>query len=166
MRFTLPTTLALVTTSPVWPLATASVWFQRTTATTSTPTIHGNDSRADGSRSPRGWNLAIDLYLLVVLDQSSAGIDDAGTFNGMRMSFLNGDALSGDAQLAYTVDHNAHMKLLVFDPAGRNIVDNDMGAQSAGQHQTALNSGNWGAGTYIVSLVADRRTLTKKFVKF
>ena len=113
----------------------------------------------------RGWNLAIDLMLFVVLDQASASVGEASSFNGMQMSFVNGTATTDDAQLLYTVDHNAHMQLLVFDPSGRNIVEQDMGQQSAGQHNTTLNSASWGAGTYIVSLNADGRTLTKKFVK-
>jgi hypothetical protein len=111
------------------------------------------------------WPLDIDILIFVAIDASNVGIDDAGTMNGMRMSFLNGNLVGQDLELAYTVDHSANMQLMVFDASGRRILHQQFGNQSAGLYNETINASAWSAGTYHVALVADGRTLTKKIVK-
>jgi len=113
----------------------------------------------------QAWPLDIDFFVFVVVDASSVGIDDAGTFNGMRMSFLNGNLVGQNVEMAYTVDHNAKMRLLVSDAAGRMVLDQDLGNNAAGLHTRTIDASTWNAGTYYVALVADGKTLTKKIVK-
>jgi hypothetical protein len=111
------------------------------------------------------WGLNIDLFIFVAIDASNVGIDDAGTMNGMRMSFLNGNLVGQDLELAYTVDHSANMQLMVFDASGRRILHQQLGNQSAGLYNETINASAWSVGTYHVALVADGQTLTKKIVK-
>jgi hypothetical protein len=101
----------------------------------------------------------------VVVDASSVGIDDAGTMNGMRMSFLNGNLVGQDVELAYTVDHNAKMRLIISDGAGRLVLDQDLGNRATGLYNQTISATNWNTGVYYVTLVADGQTLTKKIVK-
>lgn len=113
----------------------------------------------------QAWPLDIDFFISVIVDASSVGIDDAGTFNGMRMSFLNGNLVGQDVELAYTVDHSAMMQLIVTDAAGRTVLNENLGNIAAGLYNRSLNASSWNAGTYYVVLVADGQTLTKKMVK-
>lgn len=115
------------------------------------------------------WNgdvaSGIDLFIFVAIDAANVGIDDAETFNGMRMSFLNGNLVGQDVQLAYTVDQNAKMRLLVSDASGRLVLDQDLGNKAMGLHNQTINAENWNAGMYYVSLIANGKTITKKLVK-
>lgn len=114
---------------------------------------------------PTGWGLDLDYFIFVAIDASNVGIDDAGTMNGMRMSFLNGNLVGQDLELAYTVDHSANMQLMVFDASGRRIMNQQLGNKGAGLYNETINASAWSAGTYHVALVADGKTLTKKVVK-
>lgn len=111
------------------------------------------------------WPLDIDFVILVAVDASNVGIDDAETFNGMRMSFLNGNLVGQDVQLAYTVDQNAKMRLLVSDASGRLVLDQDLGNKAVGLYNQTINAENWNAGMYYVSLIANGKSITKKLVK-
>jgi len=113
----------------------------------------------------QAWPLDIDFFIFVVVDASSVGIDDAGTMNGMRMSFLNGNLVGQDVELAYTVDHNAKMRLIISDGAGRLVLDQDLGNRATGLYNQTISATNWNTGVYYVTLVADGQTLTKKIVK-
>lgn len=111
------------------------------------------------------WPLDIDFLIFVAIDASNVGIDDAGTMNGMRMSFLNGNLVGQDIELAYTVDHSANMQLMVFDASGRRIMNQQLGNKGIGLYNETIDASSWTAGTYHVALVADGKTLTKKVVK-
>lgn len=111
------------------------------------------------------WPLDLDFWMFAVVDASNVGIEDEATFNGMRLSFLSGNLVGQNMELAYTIDRDAKMRLLVTDAAGRMVMNQDLGNKAMGLHNLTVNANSWNAGVYYVSLAANGRTLTKKFVK-
>lgn len=112
------------------------------------------------------WPIDFDPYLLVAVDDAYVGIHDAGTFNGMRMSFLNGNPISGQVlQVGYTTEKAATVKALVMDATGRVVLNKELGNVGAGSHSLDIDASDWVAGQYFVSLIADGKPITKKVSK-
>ena len=113
--------------------------------------------------SSDSWDLDGDWSIYAVLDNSTVGINDAGTFNGMRLSILNGNPTTENTvQLGYTVDHDAQMEVVVHDGGGREVYLANLGTQGAGEYRHEFGTTGWTNGNYYVTVKADGKTLTKK----
>lgn len=113
-----------------------------------------------------GDDLDIDLCLFVLLDNSSVGIDDEGSLNHLRMSFLNGNITNGPVRIAYDVVEQGAIALVVVNSKGGVVTLHSFGVQGTGRHVYELNTTDWAAGTYFVTLMNDGRPLTKKLIVY
>jgi hypothetical protein len=102
--------------------------------------------------------------VFVLVDNSSVGIDEVGSLNGMRMSFLNGNVSNGTVQMGYDVVESGRMDLIVHASNGKVAYEQAFGTQGAGSYQHTFNTNGWAAGTYFVTLKNNGSPLTKKLV--
>jgi hypothetical protein len=85
-------------------------------------------------------------------------------FNGMKLTTYPNPAVN-NVTVEYTLENAAkNVKLIVLDPAGRKIVDNNYNSQSAGNYKVNIETSNLAAGTYFYSLNADGHNFTKQLV--
>jgi hypothetical protein len=108
--------------------------------------------------------LNIDLCIFVLVDNSSVGINEPGSMNNMRMSFLNGNISNGTVQLAYDVVEAGRMDLIVHSNNGQIAYQQSFGTQGAGSYQHTMSTQGWASGTYYVTLKNNGNPLTKKLV--
>jgi hypothetical protein len=110
------------------------------------------------------WGLNVDLCIFVLVDNSSVGINEPGSMNNMRMSFLNGNISNGTVQLAYDVVEAGRMDLIVHSNNGQIAYQQSFGTQGAGSYQHTMSTQGWASGTYYVTLKNNGNPLTKKLV--
>lgn len=110
------------------------------------------------------WGLQIDMAILAVLDDGFAGINDPGSFNNMRMSFISSNPANDNVTVAYEMLNDANSRLTVMDGKGAKVIDQQLGRTAQGQHQTDLDVSDLTNGTYYVTLFANGNPLTKKLV--
>lgn len=106
----------------------------------------------------------IDLCVFALLDNSSVGINEPGSMNNMRMSFLNGNISNGSVQLGYDVVENGRMDLVIHGTNGQIAYQQAFGVQGAGSYQHTFSTQGWAVGTYYVTLKNNGRPITKKLV--
>jgi len=112
------------------------------------------------------WSVAlnVDLCVFVLVDNSSVGINEAGSMNHMRMSFLNGNVSNGTTLLAYEVVEAGRMDLVVHGNNGQIAYQQTFGSQGAGSYQHTISTAGWAAGVYYVTLKNNGKPLTKKLI--
>jgi hypothetical protein len=106
----------------------------------------------------------IDLCVFALLDNSSVGINEPGSMNNMRMSFMNGNISNGSVLLGYDVVENGRMDLIIHGNNGQIAYQHAFGSQGAGSYQHEFSTQGWAAGTYFVTLKNNGRPITKKLV--
>lgn len=106
----------------------------------------------------------IDLVAGPIFTPSSVNVGENTWLNGLQMTLLNGNPVSDLLTVQYAIQESANMALKVVDTKGRVLVDQALGTQ-AGQHQLELQTNDWAAGQYFVSLFANGQPLTKRVVK-
>jgi hypothetical protein len=111
-----------------------------------------------------GGTFDVDAFILVVIDNTTIGIDEAGSMNNMRMSFMNGNISNGSVVLAYDVVESGSMALMVMDSKGQIVHDQTFGNQAAGRYNHTFSTEGWAAGQYYVTLKNNGQPLTKKMV--
>ena len=95
------------------------------------------------------------------------GIDDNNsskniTGYSLYQNFPN--PFNPSTQIRYSIPHNSHVKLIIFDVLGRivsTLVDQD---QSAGNHEYKFTSDNLSSGIYFYRLVTNNFIQTKKLM--
>jgi hypothetical protein len=110
------------------------------------------------------WGLNIDMCIFVLVDNSSVGINEPGSMNNMRMSFLNGNISNGTVQLGYDVVEAGRMDMVVHSNNGQIAYQQTFGTQGAGSYQHTFSTQGWASGTYYVTLKNNGRPLTKKLI--
>lgn len=123
-----------------------------------------SDDSWSSTGSSLSWGQQLDFGIIAVIGDGVAGIDDAATVNGMRMSFLGGNPASTNVIVAYEMLQDANAQLVVLDGKGAKVVDRQMGRTYTGNYQTSLDVSSWANGTYYVSLYANGNPITKKLV--
>ncbi len=111
-----------------------------------------------------GGTFDVDAWIMVVIDNSTIGIDEIGSMNNMRMSFLNGNISNGSVDLAYDVVESGLMALMVLDTKGQIVHEQAFGNQAAGRYTHTFSTEGWAAGQYYVTLRNNGQPLTKKMV--
>lgn len=111
-----------------------------------------------------GFGVNIDLCIFVLVDNSSVGINEEGSMNNMRMSFMNGNISNGTVVLGYDVVENGRMDIIVHGNNGQIAYEHAFGTQGAGSYQHEFNTQGWASGTYFVTLKNNGRPITKKLV--
>ncbi len=114
--------------------------------------------------APQGWSLNADLAVWAVIGDGIAGINDLGTFNNMRMSFIGGNPANNSVIVAYEMLESADARMIVLDAKGAKVMDQQLGRTAVGEHQTTLDVSNYPSGTYYVTISANGNPLTKKLV--
>lgn len=134
--------------------------------------VFGFDEFSWEQWSNNSWNtmnyawdgLNIDFCVFVLVDNSSVGINEPGSMNNMRMSFLNGNISNGTVQLGYDVVEAGRMDLIVHSNNGQIAYQQSFGTQGAGSYQHTMSTQGWASGTYYVTLKNNGRPLTKTLV--
>ncbi len=85
-------------------------------------------------------------------------------FNGMKLTTYPNPSVN-NVTVEYELQKNAkNVRLFIIDPAGRKILDNSYGAQSAGSYKVNIETAGLAAGTYFYQLNADGHDFTKQLV--
>jgi hypothetical protein len=128
-------------------------------------------SQADGggwyTLPAAGWGggtFDIDAFIFVVIDDAFQGIDETGSLNRMRLSFLNGNVSNGNVLIGYDVLEAGRMDLMVHDARGRLVFERFLGNQGEGTYTHGFSTEGWSAGDYYLTLKNNGRPFTKKFV--
>ncbi|HMN04977.1 MAG TPA: T9SS type A sorting domain-containing protein [Flavobacteriales bacterium] len=112
------------------------------------------------------WGIDLDPVIFVAVDDAYVGINDESSFNGMRLSFLNGNPFKGDVlQLGYTTEKSVNLQVVVAEATGRVVLNKQVGSVGAGLHNLDLDASNWSTGSYFVTLIANGKPITKKVAK-
>ena len=77
---------------------------------------------------------------------------------------INPNPTSGTSMISYSLQHDARIRLSIYDLQGREIAVLANGEQSGGAHVAAWQGSNIGAGVYFVRLRTPTRTLTRRMV--
>jgi len=111
-----------------------------------------------------GNALNVDFCIFVLVDNSSVGINEPGSMNNMRMSFLNGNISNGTTLLGYDVVEAGRMDLVIHGSTGKVMFEQALGMQGAGNYTHTIDTNGWASGVYFVTLKNNGRPLTKKLV--
>jgi hypothetical protein len=112
----------------------------------------------------QAWPLDIDFAIWTVVDTSSAGINDAGFFNGLKMSQNQPNPAGSETTIQYELQNNANVTFEMYDVLGKKVFSMNEGAQNQGKHSINLTTEKVASGTYYYSLKADNNRITKKLV--
>jgi len=123
-----------------------------------------DDNRWFTMRAAWGNPLNVDFCIFALLDNSSVGINEPGSLNNMRMSFINGNISNGTTLLGYDVVKDGRMELVIHNGNGQVVNENNFGVQGAGSYQHTINTNGWAAGVYYVTLKNNGQPLTKKLI--
>lgn len=108
--------------------------------------------------------LNVDLCIFALLDNNSVGINEVGSLNGMRMSFINGNISNGTTLMGYDVVTDGRMELVIHNSKGQVVNERNFGVQGAGSYQHTINTSDWSAGVYYVTVKNNGQPLTKKLI--
>lgn len=102
-----------------------------------------------------------DIAIWAVLADAT-GVNEY--FNGMKLTTYP-NPTTERATIEYTLEKNSNkVSLVVFDQAGRKVIEKAYDSQSAGTYKIDLETANLNAGTYMYQLNANGRNFTKQFV--
>ncbi len=110
------------------------------------------------------WGLSTDMAILPVVTADWVGVGEGNFVNGMRMTILGGNPARDNVTINFENEVNAAMSIKVIDAAGRTVVQQDLGNRAAGVHNHVLNTNEWNAGKYYVTLSANGKPMTMKLV--
>ncbi len=109
-----------------------------------------------------GGTYDADLAVFVVVDNSTIGINELGSINGIQFSILGENPAVNEVNVGYTVDHTANLTLRLLDAKGRQVITQNMGKQSAGEYRHTFDVSALASGTYYVAISEGGRGITKK----
>jgi hypothetical protein len=114
---------------------------------------------------PLNWNMDLDLGIFVIVDLSTANINDNYFVDGIKLSQNRPNPSSGSTLVQYALRDDANnVSLEVYDASGKRILNYNEGKQSAGKHDIQIDLKNINNGVYYYSLKAGSHRLTKKMI--
>jgi hypothetical protein len=111
----------------------------------------------------KNFGANIDMYVVVVTDQSTASIDSPRFFNGMKMSLSPNPAVTS-TNIVYELENPSTVALEVFNSQGKTVMKINETEQRSGNHVVNFNTENLSDGNYYVSLLVNGKRLTKKLI--
>jgi len=113
---------------------------------------------------PTNWGMDLDLGIFMIVDTSTANINDSYFIDGIKLSQNQPNPATNATLIQYEIQNNASVSLEIYDITGRLVLSYDEGNQIAGKHNILVDSDKLMKGTYFYSLKADNHRLTKKMI--
>lgn len=113
-----------------------------------------------------GWaaaDLTLDMVILPVVDQSTAGIESHDFFDGIKFSAYPNPA-ANNTKIHYELANQAKVQMDIIDITGKIVMTIDEGNQTRGQHSVSVSTEKMNSGSYFISLKADGKRLTKRLI--
>jgi hypothetical protein len=109
------------------------------------------------------WGMDLDLGIFVIVDNTSANIDDHYFVDGIKLS-CDPNPATVHSKIQYEIQDKAKVTLEIFDVNGRMVDVYHEGEQAAGKHTIRVDLNKLHSGIYYYSLQAGSHRLTKKLV--
>lgn len=136
-------------------------------------TVDGDASQAemvweqwdDGSWSTilSSWPLDFDMGVFPIVDISSGMVENGAFINGIKLQSYPNPA-TDLVTVSYEIAKVSNVRLEVFNMNGQIVKTIDAGQQTIGIHNMEINVSDLSRGTYVYSLVADGKRLTKRMI--
>jgi len=111
---------------------------------------------------PLNWGQDLDYGIFMIVDKSSANVNDNYFVDGIKLSQNQPNPASGSTLVQYEIANSANVSLEIYDLNGRLVLNCNAGRQNSGNHEIIVQAGKLKSGTYYYSLKADNHRLTKK----
>jgi len=111
---------------------------------------------------PLNWGMNLDLGIFMIVDQSSANVNDNYFVDGIKLSQNQPNPASGSTLIQYEIETAGLVTLEMYDLTGKKVLTINDGKQLAGSHSLIVPIKNLTSGTYYYSLKSDHHRLTKK----
>jgi hypothetical protein len=108
------------------------------------------------------WGKDLDLGIFIIVDQSSANVNDNYFIDGIKLDQTCPNPALGSTLVQYEINEAAAVTLDIYNMQGKKVMTLNEGFQTKGQHQLSLCTATLGSGTYFYSLSAGSHRLTKK----
>jgi hypothetical protein len=108
------------------------------------------------------WGMNLDLGIFMIVDQSSANVNDNYFVDGIKLSQNQPNPASGCTLIQYEIETAGQVTLEMYDLAGKKVLTINDGKQLAGRHSLIVPTENLQSGNYYYSLKSDHHRLTKK----
>jgi hypothetical protein len=114
---------------------------------------------------PYNWGIDVDLGIFVIIDSSSANINDNYFVDGLKLSQNQPNPASCSTLIQYDLQNEAaNVSLEIYDESGKRQLIYNEGEQCSGRHNIPVDVENIKSGVYYYSLKAGSHRLTKKMV--
>ena len=111
---------------------------------------------------PLNWGMNLDFGIFMIIDQSSANVNDNYFVDGIKLSQNQPNPSSNTTLIQYEIENAGTVILEIYDLTGKKVAATNDGKQSAGRHSLTVSTENLSNGTYYYSLKAGEHRLTKK----
>jgi hypothetical protein len=111
---------------------------------------------------PMNWGMNLDLGIFMIVDKSSANVNDNYFVDGIKLSQNQPNPSSGSTLIQYEIESTGLVTLEIYDMTGKKVVSINDGKQLAGNHSLIVPTEKLSNGTYYYSLKSDHHRLTKK----
>lgn len=108
------------------------------------------------------WGMNLDFGIFMIVDQSSANVNDNYFVDGIKLSQNQPNPASGSTLIQYEIETAGLVTLEIYDLTGKKVLMISDGKQLAGRHSLIVPIENLTSGTYYYSLKSDHHRLTKK----
>ncbi|MEP7219583.1 MAG: T9SS type A sorting domain-containing protein, partial [Bacteroidota bacterium] len=126
------------------------------------PNFSIRPSRGIVGDSPEYSN-SINADSMTVVNLTSSGVDERASDRQALVAFPNPIKRGSAFNLGYTLESSSRVTITVSDMAGK-VVFNGSIDQSGGPNRTPVSTDGWASGTYIVQVVSERSTITRRIV--
>jgi len=108
------------------------------------------------------WGMNLDFGIFMIVDQSSANINDNYFVDGIKLSQNQPNPASGSTLIQYEIETAGLVTFEMYDLNGKKVLTINDGKQSAGCHSLIVPIENLHNGNYYYSVKSDKHRLTKK----
>lgn len=113
-------------------------------------------------QKPGNWGIDCDLAIFPIINTNSA-VEELFFINGIKLYQNYPNPSNGVTTVSFELEQNAkNVKLIIHDAVGKLVKIMDLGSQSAGKHDIALDANTLAQETYYFSIQADRSRLAQK----
>jgi hypothetical protein len=119
-------------------------------------------------------NSAVHIVLFVQSDSSLyvyqsasivpnvvSGIDEVGEEQNLN---IYPNPSNGSVNVAFGLKELQHVTIEVFNVVGQKVYENNFDKLSAGQHNVAIDTKGFASGVYLIQLISESGTVTKKLI--